>query len=157
MKRLVVFILFCFAVAFSVKGQDIPSVKLSDASGKTLTTSSLIDHKTPFVVSMWMTTCKPCLKELEAVMDEAAGWNGGFPLRIYAVSIDDSRSLQRAVAMSRAWEGVTPLFDPNGDLRRALNVSAVPQVFVYDKDGNLIHQGEYPTDLSRIWGVCFAG
>lgn len=29
--------------------------------------------------------------------------------------------------------------------------------YEYDKDGNLIHQGEYPTDLSRIWGVCFAG
>ena len=28
--------------------------------------------------------------------------------------------------------------------------------YEYDKDGNLIHQGEYPTDLSRIWGVCFA-
>lgn len=41
--------------------------------------------------------------------------------------------------MSKAWEGVIPLFDPNGDLRRALNVSAVPQVFVYDKDGNLYH------------------
>jgi hypothetical protein len=28
--------------------------------------------------------------------------------------------------------------------------------YEYDKDGKLIHQGEYPTDLSRIWGVCFA-
>ena len=139
MKRLVTFILFCFVAAFSVKGQDIPSVKLSDASGKTLSTSSLIDHKTPFVLSMWMTTCKPCLKEIEAVMDEAAEWNEAFPLRFYAVSVDDSRSLQRAVAMSKSWEGITPLFDPNGDLRRALNVSAVPQVFVYDKDGNLFH------------------
>ncbi len=73
------------------------------------------------------------------LMDEAAGWDGDFPLRVYAVSVDDSRSLQRAIAMSKAWEGVTPLFDPNGDLRRALNVSAVPQIFVYDKDGNLYH------------------
>ncbi len=30
-------------------------------------------------------------------------------------------------------------------------------LYEYDKDGNLIHQGEYPSDLSRIWGLCFAG
>ena len=139
MKRLVTLLLLCCIASLSLKGQDIPGAKLSDASGRTVTTASLIDHKTPFVISMWMTTCKPCLKELEAVMDEAAGWDGDFPLRVYAVSVDDSRSLQRAIAMSKAWEGVTPLFDPKGDLRRALNVSAVPQVFVYDKDGNLYH------------------
>ena len=139
MKRLVTLLLLCCIASLSLKGQDIPGAKLSDASGRTVTTASLIDHKTPFVISMWMTTCKPCLKELEAVMDEAADWDGNFPLRVYAVSVDDSRSLQRAIAMSKAWEGVIPLFDPNGDLRRALNVSAVPQVFVYDKDGNLYH------------------
>lgn len=139
MKRVVTLVLLCCLAALAVRGQDIPSVGLVDASGRKVATSSLIDHKTPFVISMWMTSCKPCLKELEAVMDEAADWDGDFPLRVYAVSVDDSRSLQRAVVMSKAWEGVTPLFDPNGDLRRALNVSAVPQVFVYDKDGNLYH------------------
>ena len=90
--------------------QRIPAVKLQDAAGAPVGTSSLIDHKTPFVVSIWMTTCKPCLKELDTLSEEIPDWDASFPLRIYAVSMDDSRSLQRAVALSqgRGWEGITP-------------------------------------------------
>jgi len=138
-KRFLLILTICLLAAPWLRAQGIPAAELSDAAGKTVTTASLIDHKTPFVISLWMTTCKPCLKELDALMDEAADWDGAFPLRIYAVSVDDSRSVQRAVAMTKSWEGITPLFDPNGELRRALNVSAVPQVFVYDKDGQLFH------------------
>ena len=139
MKKLLLAVVLCLAAAVCASAQTVPAVNLSDAAGKTVPATSLVDHKTPFVISLWMTTCKPCLKELEALTDEIVDWDGSFPLRIYAVSVDDSRSLQRAIAMSRSWEGITPLFDQNGYLRRALNVSAVPQVFVYDAEGNLFH------------------
>lgn len=145
--------LICLAVlavcGICAAAQSIPSVDLVNASGDKVATSSLIDHKTPFLISMWMTTCKPCLKELDSTAEELLDWDGPAP-RIYAVSIDDSRSLQRAIAMAggRDWEGITPLFDPNGELRRALGVSAVPQVFIYDKDGELsfTHIGYRPGD-----------
>jgi len=130
--------------------QAVPSVALTDASGKTVQTQSLIDGKTPFVISMWMTTCKPCIEELGTLTDELTDWEENFPLRIYAVSVDDSRSYRRAVAMAQGsgWDGITPLFDINGDLRRALNVTSVPRVFLYDKDGNLYytHIGYRPGD-----------
>jgi len=149
MKKLVAVILLLSAV-LTASGQQIPSVTLQDGAGKAVQTASLVDGKTPFVVSIWMTTCKPCLKELDTLSEEFPDWDGKFPLRIYAVSMDDSRSLKRAVAMAqgRDWEGITPLFDVNADLRRALNVSSVPQVFVYDKDGKLFwtHIGYRPGD-----------
>ncbi|MBR3075012.1 MAG: TlpA family protein disulfide reductase [Bacteroidales bacterium] len=149
-----ILIVLCVLSCSLTSAQSLPSVKLSDVSGKQVTTSSLIDHKTPFVVSLWLTTCKPCLKELEVLSDEACDWDAGFPLRIYAVSLDDSRSLQRAVAMSQGqgWEGIVPLFDSNGYLRRALNVSVVPQVFVYDKEGTQVytHIGYHPGDESTL-------
>lgn len=132
----------------------MPAVTLHDETGKSIATRSLIDGKTPFVISFWMTTCKPCMKELEALTDEAIEWKESFPLRIYAVSVDDSRSLQRAVAMASGsgWEGITPLFDVNGDLRRALNVTAVPQVFVYDANGKEVytHLGYRPGDEAEL-------
>ena len=153
MKKLVV-ILLLFVAVFAASGQQIPAVRLQDASGKAVTTASLIDHKTPFVISIWMTTCKPCLKELDTISEEYPDWDASFPLRIYAVSMDDSRSQKRAVAMAqgRDWEGITPLFDVNADLRRALNVSSVPQVFVYDKEGNLFytHIGYRPGDEQEL-------
>ena len=153
MKKLVVCFLLALAglVAF---GQQIPAVSLQDGAGKVVTTTSLIDHKTPFVVSIWMTTCKPCLKELDTLAEELPDWDASFPLRIYAVSMDDSRSMKRAVAMAqgRDWDGITALFDVNADLRRALNVVNVPQVFVYDKNGKLFwtHVGYRPGDEQEL-------
>ena len=153
MKKLVVSLLLALA-GWTAFGQQIPGVSLQDGAGKVVTTASLIDHKTPFVISIWMTTCKPCLKELDTLSEEIPDFDGSFPLRIYAVSMDDSRSIQRAVAMAqgRDWEGITALFDVNADLRRALNVSSVPQVFVYDKEGKLFytHIGYRPGDEQEL-------
>ena len=153
MKKLVMCLLLVLA-GVTLRGQQIPSVSLQDGAGKAVSTASLIDHKTPFVVSIWMTTCKPCLKELDTLAEELPDWDATFPLRIYAVSMDDSRSVKRAVAMAqgRDWDGITALFDVNADLRRALNVSSVPQVFVYDKDGKLFwtHIGYRPGDEQEL-------
>ena len=153
MKKLVVVLLLALWGLVSY-GQRIPSVTLQDGSGKAVTTGSLVDGKTPFVVSIWMTTCKPCLKELDTLSEELPDWDASFPLRIYAVSMDDARSQKRAVALAqgRDWDGITALFDVNADLRRALNVSSVPQVFVYDKDGNLFytHIGYRPGDEQEL-------
>lgn len=154
MKHILLSIIFALMAYLGAAAQDVPAVTLQDSAGKSVAVRSLIDGKTPFVLTMWMTTCKPCMKELEALTDEAIDWNEQFPLRIYAVSIDDSRSLQRAIAMAKGsgWEGITPLFDVNGDLRRALNVSAVPQVFVYDAKGKQVytHIGYRPGDEAEL-------
>jgi peroxiredoxin len=153
MKKLVAVILLLL-IALAAAGQQLPSVTLQDGAGKAVQTASLVDGKTPFVLSIWMTTCKPCLKELDTLSEEYPDWNASFPLRIYAVSMDDSRSLKRAVAMAqgRDWEGITALFDVNADLKRALNVNSVPQVFVYDKDGKLFwtHIGYRPGDEAEL-------
>jgi len=153
MKKLVVAFVLAL-VTLAASAQRIPSVTLQDGAGKTVSTASLIDYKSPFVVSIWMTTCKPCLKELDTLAEELPDWDESFPLRIYAVSMDDARSQKRAVALAqgRDWDGITALFDVNADLRRALNVSSVPQVFVYDKDGNLFytHIGYRPGDEQEL-------
>ncbi|MBO4446614.1 MAG: TlpA family protein disulfide reductase [Bacteroidales bacterium] len=152
MKRLVLAITVLLMAVCRVGAQGLPDVSVSDAAGKSVRISSLADKRTPFILTMWNTACKPCLKELEALMDEVADWNEKFPLRIYAVSADDSRSLQRAVAMSAGWDGITPLFDTNGDLARALNVSVFPQVFIFDKEGKQVytHIGYRPGDEQEL-------
>lgn len=150
MKKLILLAVIALLPFAKAAAQSIPAAELQDASGSKVTTASLIDHKTPFLISLWMTTCKPCLLELDATAEELLDWDGPKAPRIYAVSIDDSRSLQRAIALSkgREWDGISTLFDPNGELRRALGVSAVPQLFIYDKDGNLVytHIGYRPGD-----------
>lgn len=141
------------ALALSARAQDLPEVALQDAKGGTVMTSSLPDGEHPFVVTFWASWCKPCLKELAALTEIAPDWTGKFPLRIYAVSIDDSRGLSRAKTLAEGsdWP-VTVLYDTNGDLRRALNVSSIPHVFVFDKSGSksFTHVGYIPGDEETL-------
>ena len=58
------------------------------------------------------------------------------------------RHLARAKALTRGhlWDSFTLLYDPNSNLKRAMNVVDTPQVFVIDKDGKIVysHTGYTP-------------
>ncbi len=135
----------CFGFATA---QEIPNVKVQDKDGNVLNTSSLVDGKTPFIVSFWNTTCSPCIKELDAISEIYPDWLDQADFRMVIVSIDDSRSSARARAIvdGRGWSDFIALFDQNQDLKRALNVVLTPQVFIFDKDGNQVyaHTGYTP-------------
>ena len=134
-----------------MNAQKIPAASLQDRDGKTVSTSSLIDGKQPFAITFWASWCKFCIEELEALSDQAADWKT--PLRIYAVCLDDSRSLSRAKAMASSsdWP-VTVLYDTNGDFGRSLGVSSIPHVFVFDKNGeqSFSHIGYIPGDEDTL-------
>ena len=140
MNRLFIFLLGLFIVLGS-SAQDLPSVKIQTLVGKSVETTSWIDNETPFIVSFWSTTCKPCLKELDALSENFEDWNEKTTFRVVAVSIDDSRSLARAKALAagRGWDMFDVFFDVNSELKRAMNVSLVPHVFVFDKNGKQVY------------------
>ena len=133
--------------------QNLPDAKLTDAAGKAVDARTMVDGKTPFVVTFWASWCKPCQKELAALAEIAPDWEGNFPLRIYAVGVDDSRSLSRAKALAASsdWP-VTVLYDTNQDMMRTLNISSIPHVFVYDKNGKQVysHTGYIPGDEEAL-------
>ena len=135
----------------TLNAQKIPAVNLQDKDGKTVSTASLIDGKQPFAITFWASWCKFCIEELEALADQAPDWKK--PLRIYAICEDDSRSVSRAKAMAAGsgWPA-TILYDTNGDFGRALGVSSIPHVFVFDKNGNLAysHLGYIPGDEDTL-------
>ena len=61
MKALIVSIALLFVALTCVIAQ-IPSVKVEDSKGAQVNTASLIDNKTPMIISFWATTCKPCIR-----------------------------------------------------------------------------------------------
>lgn len=144
-------------ITSAVAQQKMPNAKVQDQSGKTIETTSLVDGKTPFIVSFWSTTCKPCIKELDALSENYVDWNDEVPFRVVAVSIDDSRSSARAKAFAegRGWTDFTLLYDPNSDFKRDLNVISTPQVFVFDKDGKQVyaHTGYAPGNEEELFEV----
>ncbi|PLX05445.1 MAG: alkyl hydroperoxide reductase, partial [Marinilabiliales bacterium] len=62
-------------------------------------------------------------------------------VKIYAVSIDNSRSMGKVAPFvnGKGWE-YEVLLDPNSAFKRAMNVVNVPHVFLLDKDGNVLYQ-----------------
>ena len=120
MRALIVCITLLFAFLTCTMAQ-IPSVKVENTKGAQVNTSSLVNHKTPMIISFWATTCKPCIRELDA--------------------INDSRSTAkaRALAEGHGWDDFIMLYDKNQEFMRAMNVSLTPQVYVVDADGKIVY------------------
>ena len=140
MKRLFIAIV-AMAVSLTAAAQ-LPSVKLENRKGEIVNTSSLVDGKTPMIISFWAVTCKPCIRELDAVYDALPDWKEEVDFRVVAVSTDDSRLMAKAksFAEGRGWgEDYVLLFDKNQDFMRAMNVSVVPHVFVVDGKGKVVY------------------
>ena len=139
MNKVISLVIAAFA-ALSLHAQSLPNVKVEDAAGKSVNTLSMIDGETPFILTFWASWCRPCRMELAALEEAAPDWEGDFPLRIYAVSIDDSRSIAdaKSLAATSDWP-VTVLFDTKGRLAQAFGISSIPQVFIFDKDGKQVY------------------
>ena len=130
-------LLFCAAASAQV-----PSVTIENAKGEAFDTASLLEEGTPMIVSFWSTSCKPCIRELDAVYDALPDWLEEADFRVVAVATDDSRMLAKAksFAEGRGWsEDFVLLFDKNKDFMRAMNVSVVPHVFVVDGKGKIVY------------------
>ena len=119
----------------------VPSVKVENSKGESFDTAALLEEGTPMIISFWSTTCKPCIRELEAVYEALPDWQEEVDFRVVAVSTDDSRQLAKAksFAEGRGWgSDFILLFDKNQDFMRAMNVTVVPHVFVVDAKGKVV-------------------
>ena len=88
MKRLFIAIV-AMAVSLTAAAQ-LPSVKLENRKGEIVNTSSLVDGKTPMIISFWAVTCKPCIQELDAINDAMPDWLDEAKFRVVAISTDGS-------------------------------------------------------------------
>ena len=119
----------------------VPSVKVENSKGESFDTKTLLEAGKPMIISFWSTSCKPCIRELDAIYDALPDWKDEADFNVVAVSTDDSRLLAKArsFAEGRGWgEDYILLFDKNQDFMRAMNVSQVPHVFVLDAKGKVV-------------------
>lgn len=151
--RAIILILAIALTAIHATAQ-IPSVKVENAKGEVVNTSSLVDGKTPFIISFWATTCKPCIQELDVISEDMPDWLEEAAFRVVAVSTDDARftSKARSLAAGRGWDDFIVLFDKNQEFMRAMNVTLTPQVYVVDKDGKIVysHTGYTPGSENEL-------
>lgn len=120
----------------------VPSVMVENSKGEPFDTKLILKEGKPAIISFWSTSCKPCIRELDAVYDALPDWKDEADFLVVAVSTDDSRLLAKArsFAEGRGWgEDYLLLFDKNQDFMRAMNVSVVPHVFVVDAAGKVVY------------------
>lgn len=148
---------FCIVSSLlSMSQKQLPKVNVENLKNETVAIGSVLSDSVPVVLSFWSTTCKPCILELDALGEQYEDWQEDFKFKVVAVSIDDSRAASkvRALVEGRGWP-FTILLDKNQDLKRALNVNTMPQLFVLDKHGNIIytHTGYTPGSEMEVYEV----
>lgn len=90
MKKIFCLTILAVLCTFGVaSAQQFPSVQIETQDGKTIDTKTLIDGKTPVIISFRSTTCKPCIKELDAISEQMSDWLDEADFRVVAVSVDE--------------------------------------------------------------------
>jgi len=119
----------------------LPSVKLKTVKGLPFTSDSITNNGKPIIISFWATWCKPCVRELTTIADVYDDWVTETGVKLYAISVDDSRSMTLVGPMvnGKGWD-FSVLLDPNSDFKRAMNVGPIPHTFLLNGKGEVVFQ-----------------
>lgn len=119
----------------------LPEVTLRTIDGKEINVATLGNNGKPVILSFFATWCKPCMRELKAIDELYADWQEETGVEMYLVSIDQGQDIQKVAPLvnGNGWD-FKVLLDPNGSLKRAMNVQNVPHLFVVDGKGKIVYQ-----------------
>lgn len=149
-----IFLSLSLSLIISIGHSQLPNINLKDVNGVTKNLSKFSNNGNPIIISFWATWCKPCKAELNTIAEEYDDWTDETGVKLIAVSIDDARSSTRVEPYINAqgWEYLV-LLDPNGDLKRAMNVNNVPHTFLVDGNGKIVwdHNNYSPGDEEELY------
>lgn len=132
----------------------IPSATVQTLDGKRVDAKNFSNNGQPMIINFWATWCAPCKRELSAIANKYDDWQAKTGVKLIAVSIDDARSMARVAPYvnGQDWDYEVYL-DPNGDLKRALNVNNVPHTFLVNGAGEIVwqHNNYEPGDENELF------
>ena len=141
MKKILIVATIFFNINLLFAQSSIPSVDVKDINGNIFNTSQISNDGKPIIIDFWSTSCKPCIKELIAIDENYEDWKEETGVKVYAVSIDNTRSVNRVAPLvnGKGWE-FEILLDVNSDFKRAMNVVNIPHTFLLDGNGKVVWQ-----------------
>lgn len=152
--RHLLFFAFLLCCACSVFGQNSTDnalsqpfpfkVNLITTDGGTYPSATVLGkEKKVTVIAFWLTTCMPCMVELETYKQQYASWKQQADFNMFAFSIDFEQNypnVKRVVA-EKQWP-----FPAYWDRERAFKdilpggLNGLPQVFVFNTKGELVYR-----------------
>ncbi len=154
MKTLLTLSFFALMFSIATAQSKVPSASVQTLEGKKVDSRTFNNDGKPIIINFWATWCAPCKRELTAISEKYAEWQEKTGVKLIAVSIDDARSMARVAPYvnGQDWDYEVYL-DPNGDLKRALNVNNVPHTFLVNGNGEIVwqHNNYEPGDENELY------
>lgn len=123
------------AVPFVLQGKPAPAFVLADVTGQT--TAVPDPNGLPTLVNFWATWCYPCQAE-HALLQETARVLEG---RVRVVGVIYNDSVEAVTTYVRQNGGAYPqLIDPNSRVAMDYGVAGVPESFIIDGNGTIVHK-----------------
>lgn len=116
-----------------------PSIDIKSLEGKVVNTKDFENNTKPIIITFWATWCKPCTKELDAISDVYENWQDETGVKVIAISIDDARNSAKVTPYVNGKDWPFDIYtDANSDLKRALNVNAIPHTFLLNAKNEIV-------------------
>ncbi len=124
----------------------IPNITLTTLNSKSVKIQDEISKDKITILSFWASWCVPCINELDAINEVYQDWQEEVNVELIAISTDDARTQKRVRPMvnGKGWP-YKILLDKNQELKRALNISTIPQTIILKGSKIIyIHSGYSP-------------
>ena len=131
----------------------LPQIQIETLNGDDISLQSISENDQLVIVSLWATWCVPCKNELDAINDVYEDWVDETNVKLYAISVDDSRTVKRVrpLVSGKGWE-FDILLDTNSDLKRQLNAPTIPVTLLVKNNKILFrHSGYTPGSEDELY------
>ena len=142
-----------FASLSIAQNRILPSVDVKTLEGGSMNITALENNGKPIVISFWAAYCNSCKKELNTIADVYEDWQDETGVKLVAISIDNSRTMAKVAPYVNASDWDYEVYiDQNGDLKRAMGVSAIPHTFLLNSKKEIVwqHKGYVDGDEDEL-------
>ncbi|OUR94450.1 thiol:disulfide interchange protein [Flavobacteriales bacterium 34_180_T64] len=153
MKNLFSLILVVSIATFSIAQNKLPNMQLNTLDGDKIALEDISSDDQLVVISLWATWCVPCKNELDAISEVYDDWTDETNVKLYAISVDDSRTVKRVkpLVYGKGWE-FDILLDTNSELKRQLNAPTIPLTLLVKNNEILYrHSGYTPGSEDELF------